>query len=312
MNIAILLATYNGEKYLAEQLNSLLSQTYTDFAVFIHDDGSSDRTVEILREFEQNNPQKIRILTYAGTGGARNNFYSLLQRVEADYYMFCDQDDIWLPEKIESSLRLLKETENENKNRPCLVFTDLRVVDKNLNTLSESFMESWKIEPERYEFHDLLRSNIAPGCTMNFNRKCREMAIQIKDIDSFEMHDHLMILIAKLCGEVKYLNQKTILYRQHENNELGAFGRTKGEWTREKVSNLLKGTQLASSYKTIDNERRVISEMCSFHDVVPEYGKMMEDLQSLEYVNKIERMRIFHKYKLLKRNWKDRWKIILV
>ena len=312
MNIAILLATYNGEKYLPEQLNSLFLQTFTDFVVFVHDDGSSDGTMEILKKYEHNNPEKLRILTYAGTGGARNNFYSLIERVDADYYMFCDQDDFWLPEKIENSFRLLKETENEKQNHPCLVFTDLRVVDKELNTLSESFMESWKIEPERYEFHDLLRSNIAPGCTMIFNRKCRDMAIQIKDINNFEMHDHLMILLAKMCGEAKFLDQRTILYRQHENNELGAFKRSKSEWIREKLTNLLKGTQLTSSYKTIDNERKVIKELCAFPDAVPEYKEMMKDLQRLEQVNKIERMKIFYKYKLLNRSWKDRWKIVLV
>lgn len=312
MSIAVLMATYNGETYLEAQIESLVKQSYQDFTVYVHDDGSKDRTVQILEKYVEQYPEKFILLRYAALKSAKKNFFSLLKEVEADYYMFCDQDDIWLPDKIEKSFQLLKETEKVKQNRPCLVFTDLRVVDKKLDTLSESFMDSWKIDPERYEFNNLLRSNIAPGCTMVFNRKCRDMAIQIKSISNFEMHDHLMILLAKLCGEVKYLNQRTILYRQHENNELGAIKRSKNEWIKEKVSNLLNGTQLSSSYKTIDSERKVINELCAFPDVVPEYEEMMKDLKNLEYMDKIERMKIFHKYKLLKRNWKDRWKIILV
>ncbi len=312
MSLAVLLATYNGERYLKEQIDSLLSQTYNDFIVYIHDDGSSDKTVEILSKYEQNNPGKIRILTYAGTGGARNNFFSLLQRVEADYYMFCDQDDVWLPDKIEISFKTLSELERNNPDRPALVFTDLIVVDHDLRIQADSFMAIWKYIPEEYKLNNLLRSNIAPGCTIICNKPCRDIAVQIKNIDNFEMHDHLLMLVAKLCGETRFLNRRTILYRQHENNTLGAYGKSRKKWLEEKIKNVMTGTQIKSSYKTIENQRKVISELTSIPYALPQYKQMMEDLGRLSKSDKIERIKIYRRYKLLKNDWKDRWKIILV
>ena len=141
MSLAILLATYNGEKFLAEQLDSLFSQTYSDFIIYAHDDGSTDQTVGILHQYQNKYPEKLIILDYEPTGGAKNNFYSLMQRVDADYYMFCDQDDIWLPFKVDVSLKKIQGMELTYICMPCLVFSDLRVVDHQLNTISDSFKE---------------------------------------------------------------------------------------------------------------------------------------------------------------------------
>ena len=108
MSIAVLMATYNGETYLEAQIESLLKQTYRDFIVYAHDDGSKDKTMQVLEKYVEQYPDKFRLLRYAALKSAKKNFFSLLKKVEADYYMFCDQDDIWLPEKIENSFRLLK------------------------------------------------------------------------------------------------------------------------------------------------------------------------------------------------------------
>ena len=113
MSLAILLATYNGEKFLPEQMDSLFSQTYADFVIYAHDDGSTDQTVGILRQYEKKYPEKLVILEYEPQGGAKNNFYSLMQRIDADYYMFCDQDDVWHPEKIEKTLKKILELEDD-------------------------------------------------------------------------------------------------------------------------------------------------------------------------------------------------------
>jgi glycosyltransferase involved in cell wall biosynthesis len=101
--IAILMATYNGEKYLGEQIDSLLAQTNMDWQLYIHDDGSTDNTQAILQEYAQKH-SNIHILEYESQRGAMKNFLSLLQRVEADYYMFCDQDDVWLKQKSRAFL----------------------------------------------------------------------------------------------------------------------------------------------------------------------------------------------------------------
>ena len=126
--IAILMATYNGEKYLGEQIDSLLAQTYKDWHLYIHDDGSTDNTNAILQEYAQKH-SNIHVLEYESQRGAMRNFLSLLQRVEADYYMFCDQDDVWLKEKVELSFEEMKRQEAACQGKPIIVYTDLYVTD---------------------------------------------------------------------------------------------------------------------------------------------------------------------------------------
>ena len=100
--IAILMATYNGAKYLREQIDSLLAQTCQDWHLFIHDDGSSDDTMSIVNQYIETHPDKITILDYPSQGGACKNFLSMLEQVDSSYYTFCDQDDVWLPSWIRS------------------------------------------------------------------------------------------------------------------------------------------------------------------------------------------------------------------
>ena len=106
-NIVILLATYNGERFLKEQIESLYEQTYTQWDIYVHDDGSSDNTIQILEEYEKEK-DNFHILRYPSMGGSANNFFSLLKRVKAQYYFFADQDDKWLQDKVESGLIEIK------------------------------------------------------------------------------------------------------------------------------------------------------------------------------------------------------------
>ena len=175
--IAILLATYNGEKYLREQLQSLYDQTYTDWTLYIGDDGSTDGTADIVREFSERYGNIVFHRNCEGKG-AMSNFMGLLAEAEADYYMFCDQDDVWLPHKVETTLRKMREIEAENRQRPAVVCSDLKVVDKNLQTIAPSFWEMSEMLP------DLLASNfnylgvhfLATGCTMMINAAAKRIA----------------------------------------------------------------------------------------------------------------------------------------
>ena len=124
--VAILMATYNGEKYLSEQIESIINQTFTDWVLYIHDDGSTDGTLEIIKKYVKIYPKKIILIQGERTGGAKFNFFSLMDKVTAEYIMFSDQDDWWLPDKINKTLEKCIKIENGQKDTPVVVFTDFK------------------------------------------------------------------------------------------------------------------------------------------------------------------------------------------
>lgn len=223
--IAIMMATYNGEKYLSEQIDSILNQTFQDWHLYVHDDGSYDNTVAVLQEYIRSHPDKITLLDYPPVGGACNNFLSILQKVEAFYYMFCDQDDVWLPEKIERTYQLMHQTEHvHTPDTPILIHTDLTVVNENKEVISPSFWEYSRIYPQWFKnYEDYAALNPVTGCTMLFNAKAKEVVKP--SYNAATMHDSwITFSVVAANGIVGYLSDTTILYRQHVHNTLGARG----------------------------------------------------------------------------------------
>ena len=216
--IAILLATYNGERYLGEQLESLLAQTNHDWQLFIHDDGSTDATPNILHQYATAYPDRITVLDYPPQGGSCRNFLSLLSRVVAPYYMFCDQDDVWHPDKVAKTLQLMLATEKDNGRAPVIVHTDLRVVDAALQPLHASFWHYANIRPEAVtSFQDCVM-NVVTGCTMLFNAPARRVAIE-KPSRQATMHDAWVTCCCYAAhGHAVALPEATIYYRQHGHN----------------------------------------------------------------------------------------------
>ena len=172
--IAVLLSTYNGENYIAEQIDSLLSQTFKDTRIFIRDDNSTDRTGLIIDEYVSKYPNKIKRVDKDGNNlGCGQSFMRLLENTQADYYMYCDQDDYWLPEKVEISYNKIKQIESENNadDKPVVVFSDAIIVDENLSVLYDSLWESNNRNPEYAKsfYKCAVYRQAALGCTMIFN-----------------------------------------------------------------------------------------------------------------------------------------------
>lgn len=223
MKIDVLLATYNGEKYINYQIESLLTQSYSQFSILIRDDGSTDKTVEIIRDYEQTHKGKIkRIQDTLGNLGSSRCFMELLKRTEANYIMFCDQDDVWLPNKIELTLEKMEGLERlYGKETPILVFTDLKVVENDLNIISESFWKYQKLNPEiSKNWMALLASNVITGCTIMINRKAKEVVLPFRLPKM--IHDHWLGVNISRYGIVDYIDTQTILYKQHGENTIGA------------------------------------------------------------------------------------------
>ena len=242
-NIAVLLATYNGGKYIWEQLESLFQQSCKQFHLYVRDDGSSDDTMEIVEEFRQKYSNRITILEDSQKHrGAAKSFMYLLENVDSEYYMFCDQDDIWLPEKIEKTFARMKEVETADagkaaghrtaaKNVPVLVATDLRVVDEHLSPIKESFNEDSKIDVFRKHPELICVRHVVTGCTMMFNRAAKLAALPMSPRAT--MHDEWVALCVHFKGGViSILDDSTILYRQHTSNTLGAEQARKGFFAR--------------------------------------------------------------------------------
>ncbi|MBQ6884954.1 MAG: glycosyltransferase family 2 protein [Clostridia bacterium] len=217
--VTILLAVYNGEKYLKAQIESILSQSFKDFKIIIRDDGSTDKSVDIINYYCNEYPDKISCMCGDPTGSAKLNFAELLDTCEADYIMFCDQDDVWLPTKIEKTLAAMQLAEDDGKT-PVLVHTDLKVVDNQLCEISPSFFEFQKLYQSDITLPKLLVQNYVTGCTVMINRALRQKCGKIPR--NCIMHDWWLALVAILFGKLICINEPTMLYRQHSDNQVGA------------------------------------------------------------------------------------------
>lgn len=216
--IDILLATRNSAPFLREQLDSLLAQTFTAWRLLAHDGGSRDDTVAILKEYAAKDG-RIRFLGGAPLS-ALGNFSHLWRQTTADYVMFCDHDDVWLPDKIAYEMEAMRVAETETPGLPVLVFSDAAVTDTHLTVRATSSLRWQGLDPKRRALRQLLVQNVAAGNTMLLNRalwvRCGE--IPSKAV----MHDHWVSLVAAIFGRTLFLPRPTLLYRQHQSNVFGA------------------------------------------------------------------------------------------
>lgn len=220
--IAILMSTYNGEHYLGEQIDSLLNQTYTDWKLYVRDDGSTDRTVSIVKRYEEDYPGKIILLEdELGNLGSGRSFMHILSVVNTDYYMFCDQDDVWLPEKIQDTIDVMQPLDMECKSIPICVFTDLSMCDEKLNVIQDYLVKYLGREPKRINKNSFYRTFVfhSPvfGCTMMINQKAKNMSLPF----DFVWHDTWISMICKKMGKMSYIDKCTILYRRTGCNVSG-------------------------------------------------------------------------------------------
>jgi glycosyltransferase involved in cell wall biosynthesis len=221
--VEVLLATYNGERYLEEQIDSILAQDYPNLRVLARDDGSEDGTPAILNRYEARFPDRFRVLrTGHATPSAKDNFLRLMRASDGEYVCFCDQDDVWLPHKVSLTKQSMDQLESTwGKDLPLLVFTDLRVVDDKLETLHESFWKHEKLDPARiHRFGSLLSQNVVTGCTAMLNRRLVELAGHMPT--EAYMHDQWVALLASAMGKATHVDALTVLYRQHRQNLVGS------------------------------------------------------------------------------------------
>lgn len=212
--VQILLSTYNGEKYVRQQLDSLLGQDYANVSILVRDDGSKDETVSIVEAYSKKHDNIT--LIKGENKGVISSFFELVlcASPDASYYAFCDQDDFWKPTKVSRAVSLL---EKEDANAPLLYFSRLDIVDEQLQLLRHS-----QIPPQGAGLENALIQNIATGCTIVFNQAMRQLfQSHIPRVEKVMMHDSWFYLLATALGKVIYDEQSHLLYRQHSSNTLG-------------------------------------------------------------------------------------------
>jgi glycosyltransferase involved in cell wall biosynthesis len=212
--VEVLVSTYNGEAYIEEQLQSILRQTYQNITILIRDDGSSDDTVTIIQKYMNMYSGKIHLIQGSNVG-VKQSFYELIQLVQSDvaYCCFCDQDDVWMDDKIERAIKLIQSCDTAG-----LYFSSTMLTNHMLNPI-----KVWPTPPYKaLHFYNALVENIAVGATVVMNKAARQLiASKMIDTDNLQMHDWWAYLCVSAFGRVYYDERPSIYYRQHSSNVVG-------------------------------------------------------------------------------------------
>ncbi|GGJ00832.1 glycosyltransferase family 2 protein [Paenibacillus hunanensis] len=290
--LQVLMSTYNGAKYISAQLDSIFSQPYKPIHILIRDDGSSDETISIIEKYQTHYPNRIKLLKGANIG-VIPSFWSLLQHADrqAAYYSFCDQDDVWMTHKVETSVRLLQSLETDKQQPthatsfdednndgfrqkfiPTLVCTDTQLTDGDLNPTV-----IWPGMPHlKPSFYNALIQNIAVGATVSFNAEALALLMDTKqkvNISAIQMHDWWAYLVISCFGKVHFEHQPTIYYRQHGGNAVGgeanAYQKIKKKWN--------------SFLKHRGDKKLLVQQAKEFYRI---YGSQMTDAQMIDQLEK--------------------------
>ena len=287
--IDILLATYNGEKYLKEQIDSILNQTYKNINLIISDDASKDGTREILKQYEEKD-SRIKVFYQEKNLGYVKNFEFLLKQVKSDVFMLSDQDDVWLPEKVEKTYEKL---ENENAD---LAFGDLEVVDQELNTMYPSFNDFMKLSRKIKKYINSYKLNYLycciTGCTLMLKSKWIPKILPIPEDSKRLIHDHWIgIMVGVNGGKSVYVPEKYIKYRQHGDNQVGTEKISHKFKKLEQVRDLFIDVKLGVFGTYVKNEDRFPEDLQKLNREAYNYFKMLETKKNFNFI----KWGVFHK-----------------
>lgn len=272
--VSVLLSTYNGEKYLREQLDSLINQKNVQLNIFVRDDGSKDGTCDILEEYQQKG-----VLTYTKgeNVGFKQSFSWLIHNApKADYYACCDQDDVWLENKVYNGVEALEK--EGTPEIPLLYFTSLNVVNEKLELITKDSHNHFD-QNSKTSFMEHIIMPMINGCTTVFNEKLREMYCQI-DTRHIHGHDYTLGTIAFGCGKVIFSNDSQILYRQHANN---CYGYYKG-----KLRNMIRSVKSFFKYETkgIKYREALIADYYFYDKLSEENQKFIQLMRNYRFYKK--------------------------
>lgn len=253
-SVAIIMSTYNGEKYLKEQIDSLLNQTYKNITIVIRDDGSSDNTVKIINDYKKKS-NNIKLIGGRNMGFIKS-FFTLLKDTEGyDYYAYCDQDDIWMTNKIERAVEHLNKSDS---NIPTLYFSNSDYYDENMNFVATA------PENKIYNFRNSLVECVSQGMTMVINKKTRDIMIENVP-ENCLYHDWWTYMICSGFGKIIYDDNSLVKYRRH-NKSVTVEGKSKLELLIFRIKKFLFGNSLKQIKEQIREYEKYYSDKLNYND----------------------------------------------
>lgn len=254
--VDILMSTYNGEKYLREQIDSIVSQTHTNWKLIVRDDGSTDKTIDIINNYKQKYPEKIILIEdNRGNLGYKNSFFLLLFHTKSSYVMFADQDDCWHKSKIEVMLLEIIKREAKNKIEPYLVCCNLEICNENSKIIEPSYYKHVNLKPGRANESILLASQLH-GCAFLFNKylvdECKQLSDENILLSNFSLngHDSFIAVICVIIGEVYLIEDVLVKHRIHNRNLVG-FSESKKKSLLLQLKIVLKYIFKNKDYRTL-------------------------------------------------------------
>lgn len=297
-DVLILMATYNGRNFIKEQLDSIVNQSYESWSLFISDDGSDDGTVDIINSYAGSD-DRIKVISKPETHekGPSNNFSFLINQAltsDSKVFLFCDQDDVWKSDKIAIIRRVMQ----EHGDKPLLVHHDLTVVDEDLNLIAESFCEYMRLDPEKTTLNSLLSRNEVTGCAMAMSKALLHLVSPIPA--GAIMHDWWCAIIAAGTGEIIFINEKLVKYRQHTRNAVGAKNIFSG---LNPLTNWKRGWQRGNQeFNATLKQAGLIYEHAIVKQISPKF-RQTHEYSTLLTKSKFERYKLVRKHHFLANYW---------
>lgn len=291
--VDILLSTYNGEKYIEALLDSIIKQNVDCYRLLVRDDGSRDNTVGIVEKWQQNHPERIELLKDDfGNLGVTNSMLELIKKSSAPYLIFCDQDDVWFPEKVRTLYQAIRYKEKGNSGKPVIIHCEAYTTDEDLNPLGntkEYSMQGYQSgrNKRQVSFGNLLLSNPVQGASMIFNRALVEELEPIRNIRVKPglIYDSLLTSVCSIRGNIYFLNRPLMYYRQHAKNVVGSRKRylhKMKQYTKKEQDEIKTANYLLVNYAKCDLLRRYYRDIMSQQqrDVLEHFMKYANDWSS--------------------------------
>jgi len=290
--IDVLKATYDGESFVGDQIESILRQSHPDWKLTVQDDCSTDGTGTVIRDYARQHPDRIVARERgSNSGSAKQNFFELLLASRARYVMLCDQDDVWLDDKIAVTLQRMMEMERRHgADTPLLVHSDLMVADTALRVTARSMMAAQQLDGRESRLNRLVIQNTVTGCTVMVNRAL--VAMVREPFDRIVMHDWWLALIASAFGAIGFVDAPTVLYRQHDTNTVGA---RPSRGLAYKVNRLLDREGITAALT--DSFAQATAFLEHFEDrLSEEQAQMLRAYVAIPQLGKVGRLRVLRRY----------------